>query len=245
MIKYKYFIIFLLILPMIAFARIHPLKTLFLKESTSKREVLKIKEETLKAGKKAVPVLIEVMKRNQYPDKNRWMATFLLGKIAGVKSAPFIAKFTNHPHWIMRMASLKTLQALKQKKYGLLYANSLEDKSLLVRIQALENIKNLQLTKYAPQVWNMLFDKRNYYQVKIKGKETKKRTDIIKNIIKAVGHLKFKKAKNHLLKMAKKERYNDIFKEIDFSLEKITGKKSPHGDTKKKRLYWKRMEKLI
>ena len=242
--KYNYLIL-IFILPIAVFSKTHPLQTRFLQETSDKNSIKKLKEETFKAGKKAIPVLVEVMKKNQYPDKNRWMATFLLGKIAGVKSAPFIAKFTKHPHWIMRMASLKTLQALKQKKYGPLYAQSLKDKALLVRIQALENIKNLKLKKFAPQVWNMLYDKKNYYQVKTKGKKTKKRADIIRNIVKTIGLLKYKKAKKSLLKMAEKKRYNDIFNEINFSLEKITGKKSPRGDRNKKRLYWMRMKKLM
>ena len=73
-----------------------------------------IKRHTLKHRQKAVPVLIKVMKESKYPEQNRWQATMLLGQVMGKKSAPFIAKFIDHPHWMMRVASLKALLALKQ-----------------------------------------------------------------------------------------------------------------------------------
>ena len=75
-----------------------------------KKSLANLKQETLKySGKSVSAALIEVMKNGKYPDKNRWVATFLLGQIMGEKSAPFIAKFFKHPSWVMRMASLKTM----------------------------------------------------------------------------------------------------------------------------------------
>lgn len=206
-----------------------------------KIQMASLKSETLKHGGQSVEALIEVMKNAKYPDKNRWMATFLLGQIMGDKSAPFLVKFLKHPHWVMRMASLKTMLALKQKKYAPQYAALLKDDSFIVRAQALDNIRTLQATDVAPQVWAMLYDKKNYYQPTLNGKALKaKRSNIIKNVITTIGDLKFEKAKAPLIKMIQKDKYNDILPEMDASLMKITGLTSPKEITKK-RIFWNRM----
>jgi HEAT repeat protein len=207
----------------------------------SKTQINALKSETLKHGGESVEALIEVMKNAKYPDKNRWVATFLLGQIMGEKSAPFLAKFLKHPHWVMRMASLKTMLALKQAKYSKEYAALLKDDSFIVRSQALDNIRTLKTKESAPLVWAMLYDKKNYYQPTINGKPLKaKRSNIIKNVILTVGDLKFEKAKDPLMKMIQKDRYNDIFNEMDASLVKISGISSPKGDMKTKRAFWRK-----
>jgi hypothetical protein len=209
---------------------------------TDKNQIVNLKSETLKHGGQSVEALIEVMKNGKYPDKNRWVATFLLGQIMGEKSAPFLAKFLKHPNWVMRMASLKTMLALRQKEYGSQYAMLLSDDSFIVRSQALDNIRTLDLKGSAPQVWAMLYDKKNYYQPTLKGKALKtKRSNIIRSVIATVGDLKFEEAKLPLIKMIQKDKYNDIFNEMDLSLTKITGQKSPGTDSKAKRIFWQRM----
>jgi hypothetical protein len=162
------------------------------------------------------------------------MATFLLGQIMGSKSAPFIAKFVEHPHWVLRLASLKTLLALKETSFEHIYAKGLDDKSMLVRSQSLTNIQTLKLKKQAPKVWSMLYDKKNYTHGKLQ-----KRTHLIKTVIKTVGDLEFEKAKEPLLSMADKKKYADIFPEIDYALSKITKKTSPAGSEEAKRHFWR------
>lgn len=212
-------------------------------KNTSKKDLLRLKKEVLSYNGKSVPALVEVMKNGKYPEKNRWVATFMLGKVMGKKSAPFISKFLKHPSWVMRMASLKTLLALKGKEYKRQFSNALRDKSMIVRFQALDNISALKLRSEAPFVWQMLYDKRNYYQPKGSKKKIKnlKRTNIIKKVIATVGDLKFQKAKKPLLSMINKEKYDDIFEEIDKSLMNITGKKSPTGSKKMKKRYWSKV----
>lgn len=213
----------------------------YLTTYSDQKQFAKLKEETLKHGGQSVSALIEVMKNGKYPDKNRWMATFLLGQIMGDKSAPFISKFFRHPSWVMRMASLKTMLALKQKKYGPQYALLLNDDSLIVRTQALENIRQLKIANAGPQVWTMLYDKKNYYQPTLNGKAMKnRRTNLIKSVIATVGEIKFDQAKDPLFKMIQKDRYIDIFPEMDLALSNITGKKSPIGDMKVKRIFWQK-----
>ncbi len=209
------------------------------KENLTKKQLAELKKKTLSFGPAAVPALIEIMKSSKFPDKNKWVATFLLGKIVGKKSAPFISRFIQHPNWIMRMASLKTLNALKASNYDGLYAFALKDKSMIVRGQALENIRAMSLNKMAPAVWAMLYDKQNYHVPK-KKKGKIKRTNLIKKVILTIGDLKFKKAETSLLTMIQKKKYKDIFSEMDYALSKITGKLSPKGRDHIKKEYWKK-----
>jgi hypothetical protein len=209
------------------------------KRNLANKDMKKLKEHVMRMKGKSVPALISVMKNNKYPDKNRWMATFLLGQIMGKKSAPFISKFSQHPNWVMRMASLKTLTALKQDSYTDVYTRLLKDSSMLVRYQALESVKKLELRNLSANVWSMLYDKRNYHVSK--DKKSKKRTHIVKNIIKTIGDLEFKKAQKPLLSMMQKKKYKDIYTEIDYALSKIMKKKSPQDDLSAKKRFWKKM----
>ncbi|MBF0208093.1 MAG: HEAT repeat domain-containing protein [Oligoflexia bacterium] len=203
----------------------------------NKEDIKKLQSKVIDLSGKAVPALVEVMKKDLYPDPNRWLATFLLGQIMGKKASPFISKFLYHPHWVLRMAGLKTLLALKDDRYAKDYAQRLDDNSLLVRTQALENIRTLNLKNHADAVWAMLYHKHNYQVADGK----LKRIPIIKNVIKTLGDLDHQKIKPHLLSMASKEKYRDIFDEIDYSLQKITGKNSPDGDYNVKKIYWERL----
>jgi hypothetical protein len=195
-----------------------------------------LKRNAFKHKEKAVPTLIKVMKESKYPEQNRWHATMLLAQIMGKKSAPFIAKFTEHPHWMMRVASLKALLGLKQTEYKAVYARALKDSSLIVRVQALDNISQLQLTELAPDVWNMMYDQTNYTGEK----GSRKRTSIIKSIIRTLGDVKYVTAKKTLAKLIQKPKYQDLIEELDYSLEKITGQKSPDS-TEQRRLFWSKL----
>ncbi|MBT3982975.1 MAG: HEAT repeat domain-containing protein [Bacteriovoracaceae bacterium] len=211
-----------------------PIEKRFLKELKDKNEIIALKKEVLAIGPKAVPVLVRIMKGGNFPIKSRWIATFLLGRIMGKKSSGFISKFASHPHYVLRMASLKTLLAIKEDKKVGIYQNALTDKSMLVRFQALENISKMGLTNLGPSVWKMIFEKENY-----NGKKGKlKRTAIIKKVVRTLGDIKFAKVKAPLLKMIKKKSYNDIFKDLDYSLSKLTGKSSPKGGRDLKRSFW-------
>lgn len=219
-----------------SFAKEKDLKSLFHKTYKTKKERSILKEKSFEAGGKAIPILIDVMKTSSYPDDNRWMATYILGELMGDKGAPFIAKFTRHPKWFMRLASLKALLLMKKKDYKALYAQALKDPSLIVRAQALDNITSLKIEEMAPLIWNMLYDESNYAG----SKNALKRTQMIRDIILAMGYLNFQKVKPALLKMAVSQSYSDIFETIDYSLSLLTGKKSPkHRGAKK--IFWKKM----
>ena len=192
-----------------------------------------IKRQTLVHKQKAVPVLIKVMKESKYPEQNRWQATMLLGQVMGKKSAPFIAKFANHPHWMMRVASLKALLGLKQTEYHAVYAAALKDSSLIVRVQALDNISQMGIKPLAPHVWNMMYDQSNYSGDIGK----RKRTSIVKTIIRTLGDLKYEKAQRPMAKLIQKPKYQDLIEDLDYSLEKITGKVSPNS-VAERRKFW-------
>jgi hypothetical protein len=195
-----------------------------------------IKRQTLAHKHKAVPVLIKVMKESKFPEQNRWQATMLLGQIMGKKSAPFIAKFATHPHWMMRVASLKALLGLRQEEYHAVYANALKDSSLIVRVQALDNISQLQIKPLAPHVWNMMYDQSNYSGDAGK----RKRTSIVKSIIRTLGDLKYSKAQGAMAKLIQKPKYQDLMEDLDYSLEKITGKTSPNS-VQERRKFWSKI----
>ena len=108
---------------------------------------------------------------------------------------------------------------------------------MIVRHQALENIKAMKLKDMAPYVWAMLYDKSNYA-----GQEgERKRAHIIKQAIKTVGDLGFQKSKDPMLKMIKSKKYRDIAGELDYSLNKLSENKSPDGNLKMKIHYWSRV----
>jgi hypothetical protein len=195
-----------------------------------------LKRNAFKHKQKAVPILIKVMKESKYPVQNRWHATMFLAQIMGSKSAPFIAKFTDHPHWMMRVASLKALLGLKQKDYVGVYSKSLTDPSLIVRVQALDNISQMKLDKLAPNVWSMMYDQSNYTGQK----GARKRTSIVKSIIRTVGDLKYVQAKKPLAKLIQKPKYQDLIEDLDYSLEKITGEVSPNS-VDQRRKFWQKM----
>ena len=208
-----------------------------LEQPLKREEIPATKKRILSYGGKSVEALVEVMKNSKYPELNRWIATFMLGKIMGKKASPFLVKFLKHPHWSMRVAALKTMLALKDKRFASAYAHALSDKSMLVRKQALENVRRLSLKETAPMVWAMLYDKKNYHVLK----DGRKGTHFVKDIVKTVGEFKFQKALKPLLEMIQKDRYNNIFPEIEQALKQITGKKIPKGGVEIKRRYWKKM----
>ncbi len=195
-----------------------------------------LKRNAFKHKQKAVPVLIKVMKESKYPEQNRWHATMFLAQIMGKKSAPFIAKFAEHPHWMMRVASLKALLGLKQSEYHAVYAKALKDASLIVRVQALDNISQMKISKLAPNVWGMMYDQTNYTGEK----GARKRTSIVKSIIRTIGDVKYENAKRPLAKLIQKPKYQDLMDEIDYSLEKITGEVSPNS-VDQRRKFWSKV----
>jgi hypothetical protein len=199
--------------------------------------VAMIKRTTLRHRQKAVPTLIKVMKEDKYPEQNRWQATMLLAQVMGKKSAPFIAKFIDHPHWMMRVASLKALLGLKQENYHQVYGKALKDSSLIVRVQALDNISRLQINSLGPQVWQMLYDQSNYAGPV----GNRKRTSIVKSIIRTIGDVKYVEARSPLAKLIQKPKYQDLIEDLDYSLEKITGQISPNSSVEARRAFWNKV----
>lgn len=175
-------------------------------------------KKVLRLRGKAVPLLINTIKNPDSSDRQLWVSTISLGKVAGKKASKFLVRLLEHPNWVLRLASLKTLLALKEKRYTQKYVRALKDSSLLVRKQALENIKRLRLKQHATKVWAMIFDKSNY------AGKLKKRMDIVGDAIKVVGILGYKSAFKPLLVMAKKEHYRDIHPQIKFSLAMLAKK---------------------
>lgn len=203
-------------------------------------EPARLKAMTFSLKAKSVPTLIKVMKESNYPERNRWHATMLLGQVMGKPSSAFIAKFSDHPSWMMRVASLKALAALNMKEYKGVYTKALKDPSLIVRVQALDNISHLKLTDLAPNVWNMMYDQTNYTG----STGQRKRTSIVRSVIRTIGVLKYEPASKALAKLIQKPKYHDLTEDLDFSLSKITGQSAPVASAQAKREFWKKAIKL-
>ena len=211
-------------------------ESMFLMDARTPGLQATLKRHAFKYKQKAVPTLIKVMKESKYPEQNRWHATMILAQVMGTKSAPFIAKFAEHPHWMMRLAALKALLGLKQAEYVSVYSKALKDASLIVRLQALDNISQMKISKLAPEVWNMMYDQSNYSGEK----GARKRTSIVKSIIRTVGDVRFEKARMPLAKLIQKPKYQDLIDDLDYSLEKITGEVSPDS-VEQRRKFWSKV----
>jgi HEAT repeat protein len=214
--------------------KVRRLEAAFKLETSGVEGGVRLKRMCLDLKHKAVPSLIKIMKDAQYPEKNRWHATMLLGQIMGKKSAPFIARFADHPAWMMRVASLKALAGLGMSEYHGVYAKALKDPSLIVRVQALDNISRMQIKPLAPNVWNMMYDHTNYTG----SAGTRRRTSIVRSVIRTVGELGYDKAQMPLAKLIQKPKYKDLVEDLDYSLEKITGKVSPDTSLASRREFW-------
>ncbi|MFA7612761.1 MAG: HEAT repeat domain-containing protein [Candidatus Caldatribacteriota bacterium] len=199
-----------------------------------------MKKSALTYQQKAVPTLVKVMKDDNFSDQNRWQATMLLAQVMGAKSAAFIAKFSEHPNWMMRLASLKALLGLKQDSYHAVYSRALKDPSLIVRIQALDNISQLKIVSLAPEVWQMMYDQSNY--AGDAGK--RKRTSIVKSVIRTLGDLEYKKVTPILASLIQKDKYSDLADDLDYSLEKMTKKTSPDSMAERRK-FWESHAKSI
>lgn len=194
---------------------------------------LSMKKTALAYKEKSVPTLIKVMKEEKYPDPNRWQATMLLAQVMGKKSAAFIAKYSEHPNWMMRLASLKALMGLRQETYISVYSRALKDSSLIVRLQALDNISQMKIKTLAPEVWQMMYDQSNYAG----DVGQRKRTSIVKSIIRTLGDLEYNKATPVLAKLIQKDKYHDLMDDLDYSLEKMTKKTSPNSKLERRK-FW-------
>lgn len=210
------------------------LKELLLKRYKTKEELRSLKKVFLSHGKQAVPVLVEAMKGKNYPASNRWVSTYMLAMVAGKKASPFIAKFLQHPEWYMRLVSLKVLMLMKENRYSELYAKRLYDESLIVRTQAIETIRALDLKKHAPQIWQMFLDEKNYNGEK----GQRKRVSILNSVITTIGDLGYNLVLESLFKMMQKSNYRDLHQSIDYALAKLTGEASPNGKMEVKRHFW-------
>lgn len=217
------------------------LEKLFLIPTDKPTKEKKLKDAVLEADNKAVPILIKVLKSPVYPEVNRWHAMFLLTRLMGDKAAPYIAQYLQHPMWTLRLAALKCLLILDKKEYEALYRKRLYDPALVVRQQALDNIVQLKIEKAGDDIWKMLFHKKNYV-IDQKGKA--KRTDIVAKIIRSLGDLSYEKAKDPLVRLMQKNDYQDLVQAIDYSLQKMTGVKSPQALSEKKTFWSEQLKSL-
>ncbi len=217
---------------------LNTLDYLFKTEWKKSVDFANLSQKSLVHGPKAVPVLLNVMKKKSYPVKNRWIAMFSLTKLMGKKSSKVLSKFTKHPDWMMRLGALKCLLFLKEKQYSQEYISLLKDKSLIVRQQALKNIHQLEIKESAPAVNSLLKDITSQSST---GSNLEEMTDMTIMTLTKFNH---KDSIKTLVEMLKSSHFKNNSATIDYSLEKLTGIKSPNGDWNAKLSFWNKYSSL-
>jgi HEAT repeat protein len=208
------------------------LRALFLVNYRQEKDREVLKNETLMLGAKSAEVLLEVMKKPIFPDTNRWTATFLLTRLTGKAAAPVLSKFLKHQNWMMRLAALKCLTLIKAKEHLNASSNLLWDPSLLVSKQMLLTISKLKLTKASDDIVTLIKNVATH-------ELSKNDKAFLESAVLTLGALKHEPAKPLLSSLMLSDHYKEISFAVDYSLEKITGKKSPNGDLVAKRDFWK------
>ena len=99
------------------------------------------------------------------------------------------------------MHLIKALLSLEAKERSDVFEKALFDKSLLVRKQALQAVRLLNLKNVSKSLIKMLVDEKNYY---VEGKK-RKRSPILKDVITTIGDLKYKKSYTILKRLKKQE----------------------------------------
>ncbi len=194
------------------------IKKILKKDSITPQQAKKIQKLFFKLDNKAVPTIIEIMKSDKYPDKNRWLATLTLARVMGEKSLPFIKKFLRHPNWMMRLSALKVMRMFKDQSSNQDVEKMLFDKSLLVRVEALEMINSLKNKKSAKSVWKMMYDKKNYQKF---SKSKVVPTEVISRILKTIKTLEYRKAKPALVKLQNEKKFSSLSSEIQNTINAL------------------------
>lgn len=197
----------------------------------------RLAQQTWGLGSASTPLLLEVMKSPAFPDQNRWVATMSLGKVMGKNASKVLVRFLEHPYWMMKLAALKALTALKVKEPGAVanYEKLLKDNSLVVRSSAVQTMKLLELKQSASHLVTLLQDERNYTQQA----GQRQSTDIIDQTVIILGQWKYDPAKELFKKLMLREDSMTLSYALDYSLEQMTGKNSPRGDLESKKNFWK------
>lgn len=162
---------------------------------------------------------------------------FSMTKLMGKKSAKVLSKFTKHPDWMMRLGALKCLLFLKEKQFANEYAALLKDNSLIVRQQALTNIHQLEIKEKAKAVSLLLND------IKLQSSNNSGFEQMTDMTIMTLAKFQHKDSIKTLLEMLKQQQFKNNSAAIDYSLEQLTGLKSPKGDWNSKVSFWSGLPK--
>jgi HEAT repeat protein len=181
--------------------------------ANSKKEYAKASKEIRKMGKNAIAGLMTVAKDDSLRGESRWIALMELGKLAGVKAAPFAKQLFKEKDWMVRSAAIQVVAAVGKKKYWKELVKFLKDPALVVRIHAVTALSKLDAKQAAPELLKELKSKRN--------KHRGKNLWIQKHIIRALGKFKHKAALKELKGLKEKSNYSEIKKDISIAINSI------------------------
>ena len=190
---------------------------LFRDKDLSRQNIEHIKKVLNTDPKKHIKSLFKIIKDKSYPEQSRWLSTILVGKTLGKKSINYLSSYAGHEDVILRLASLKALLSLEAKERSDIFEKALFDKSLLVRKQALQAVRLLNLKNVSKSLIKMLVDEKNYY---LEGRK-RKRSPILKDVITTIGDLKYKKSYTILKRLRSKRSYEDLYPSLDYAIGKL------------------------
>ena len=136
----------------------------------------------------------------------------------GRKSVPLLAKYLEHPNWMLRSAAIKSLKSLKVSDKNELYRKLLKDKSYIIREQALDVISTLKIKSLKYDVLEMFGDRTNY----IKTSNGLKASEVLKKVIKTLVALDTKESISLLRRLKKSQLASNIHNQIDLAIKQIS-----------------------
>lgn len=182
--------------------------------------------EIYKMGPSAYRKLNDIAFDSSQPMNTRWKSFMVMTSIGNKKSLPEINKALRDKVWYMRSAGLLAMQKVDRKK-SIEWAQFLlkKDPALLVRVKALDVLKDIPKDQNKDLFWNQLYSKENFHRDEslwIRGKLASHLAD-------------FPRKKD--LKKWKKALFDKDVKvqnEAARAIEKITGKKAGSFSNKQK-----------
>ncbi|MBK9294415.1 MAG: hypothetical protein IPM57_08210 [Oligoflexia bacterium] len=146
----------------------------------------------------------------------RWQAFMAMAKTAEKESLPEVEKAFNHQDWFLRSAALQVILILDPKKANDYSVKALKDSALVVRAQAVRNLKVLKNQNAEELLWQELYSKNNYHK--------NQSLWIRRYIVEALAEVATKSSEEKFIKILD-DSDASLFKPAIKGLEKITGQK--------------------
>ena len=194
------------------------LESILQRDKLSSQDLEAVRKALRDNPKDSLRTFMSVISNKEFPDRSRWLSLILISKTMGRKSVPLLAKYLEHPNWMLRSAAIKSLKSLKVSDKNDLYRKLLKDKSYIIREQALDVISTLKIKSLKYDVLEMFGDKTNY----IKTTNGLKASEVLKKVIKTLVALDTKESISLLRRLKKSQLASNIHNQIDLAIKQIS-----------------------